>query len=378
MPMECKFIRNGIRIKHDGFLAPCCGYAGRSKHHFSDGFGSYLNSDFLDQLENDLANNVWPSGCTDCRDDEQNKMLSLRQQGMSDFKSTTGKFIDIVLGRECNSDCVMCIPEQSSKIAARLKKHVPDFEISDEDKIWFGSRDYDSSWVEKHEFWDRLNEMLPELTTIKFLGGEPFLNKRLWKWFGDEKTQLYKKNIELILVTNGSIINPSHLKYLQGWKKLSISVSVDATGQHYEWIRHGLSWKKLNDNIGILKTVPDVSISTVATVGLFNVSDLSNLIHWMLSKDCNISFIPIYAPSILSLDRSDPAIIAEAKSKVDPIRANNIQDNIQLAGLKKYLQKAIDQNKHDPMMIKSMTTYYNNHRKHNLDWQSMRITARGS
>ena len=165
---------------------------------------------------------------------------------------------------------------------------------------------------------------------------------------------------------------------MQGWKKLSISVSVDATEQHYEWIRHGLSWKKLNDNIGILKTVPDVLISTVATVGLFNVSDLSNLIHWMLSKDCKISFIPIYAPSILSLDRSDPAIIAEAKSKVDPIRANNIQDNIQLAGLKKYLQKAIDQNKHDPMMIKSMTTYYNNHRTYNLDWQSMRITARGS
>ena len=52
------------------------------------------------------------------------------------------------------------------------------------------------------------------------------------------------------LSTNGTIFNASFMnKMIKNFKRVSINLSIDGVGKHFDYIRHGVSWSTVKSNL---------------------------------------------------------------------------------------------------------------------------------
>jgi len=230
--MRCLFLESGMYVNTQGKLSPCCIYNDPNSDVFVEDLENYLGSQEILATRDMLDRDIWPSGCYNCKRDEELGVLSLRQQSLVELKIPPDQLvIDFALGNLCNSDCVMCFPLSSSRVASRLQQHKKNYIM------------VDASWCEKNEFWQKLTELLPKIHRLRFQGGEPFLNKKLWKWLKSKEVNQIKHKINLHITTNASYLENSSINVLEDWNRLVINASIDATGKNFEWIRHGLNWE---------------------------------------------------------------------------------------------------------------------------------------
>jgi radical SAM protein with 4Fe4S-binding SPASM domain len=374
--MHCKFLTNGIRINEDGSVVPCCEFTGNIGINISKNFNfdEYFSSNQVTELKEKLANNEWPDHCINCKKKEELKHYSYRQRG--NIELPDGLTVDIVIGRECNSDCVMCYAGQSSKIYSRIKKTKPTFDVPSEDQYWVTeNNDVDYTWVDNENFWNQLKQHFPNIDKVKFIGGEPLLSKKLWQWLQDEVVISEKNKKQLELVINGSIFKPDKTHLLTGWKKTNLTISLDSTGKEYEWIRQGLNWEEVSNNVIEYNNVSDLVVSIHTTVNLFNVATIGNLVKWVNNQNILMVFTPVMSPSLLAIKYAPIHILQKTLDDVSSVKSNKIQNNIQLRSLRNFLKDAIEHNSENVELRKSITNYFNNHRQHHMDWETLTCTT---
>jgi radical SAM protein with 4Fe4S-binding SPASM domain len=374
--MHCKFLTNGVRINEDGTVVPCCEFIGNLGTNISKNFNfaEYFSSKQVIELTEKLSNNEWPEQCLNCAKKEKLKHFSYRQRG--NLELTNGLTVDIVIGRECNSDCVMCYSGQSSKIFSRIKKLKPTFDVPKDDLYWISENsDIDYNWVENEEFWNQLKENFVNFDKVKFIGGEPLLSKKLWNWLQDDEIVTQKSKKRLDVVTNGSIFDSNKNHLLTGWQGTNLIVSVDSIENEYEWIRQGLCWEDVSTNVINYSKVEGIFTTIHSTVNLYNVTTLGNLINWSINNNLLITFTPVTSPSLLSIKYAPIHILTQTLNEISNITTTKVQNSIQLKGLKNFLKEAIDNNMENVNLRKSITTYFNNHRKHQMDWETLRCTT---
>ena len=373
--MHCKYLTNGIRINENGTVLPCCAFTGNIGIIYTNDFklDEYLNTVALKDLQDQLAQDQWPLGCITCREQEAIKNPSLRQRSMIEIND--GLTLDVVIGKECNSDCVMCYSGQSSKIASRLRHHAPTFDIPDKDKYWSTVSDIDVNWANDFNFWEQLSNLFPRVERIKFLGGEPLLNKKFWNWLESENVLHEKKDKKFELVTNASIINDEKMHLFTGWKNASISLSIDAIGNEYEWIRHGLSWDLIKTNSKKFQELPGVYVSVHSTINLYNIAVIADLLKWVAKNDLLVTMSVVHSPSLLSIKYAPVDILNNTLDELKTVSFKQIQNKIQLNSLKNAIKNSIIDNKEDKTLRKNMTDYFNNHRTHKMDWENLKCTT---
>lgn len=370
--MHCKYLTNGIRINEDGTIVPCCAFIGDVGVRYSNNFNidDYFNLQILKDLQSQFEQNKWPDSCLNCYKKELIKNPSLRQTSLID--DNDGLILDVVIGKECNSDCVMCHSGQSSKITSRLLHHKPAFDIPKEDEYWGSISNIDGNWANDFNFWEKLSTLFPRISRIKFLGGEPLLNKKLWAWLENNIVLQEKKNKQFELVTNASIVNLEKMHLFTGWKSTSISLSIDAIGNEYEWIRQGLSWSSINNNVKKFQELSDAIVSVHATVNLYNIAVIADLLKWASDNDLLITTTMVNSPSLLSIHYAPIDILNNTLTELSSISFEKMQNKIQLNSLKNAIKNAIIDNKEDKNLRKSMTDYFNNHRTHKMNWETLR------
>ena len=372
--MICNYLTNGIRINEDGSVVPCCALVGNLGINYKDGFDfeNFKNLEPVLNLQKQLANSNWPSQCVNCSQMEMSKQLSLRQKSLINLKDK--KLLDVVLGKECNSDCVMCYAGQSSKISSRLKNNKPTFAVLKEDEYWIVDNN-DKNWIDNSKFWEDLNKFFINVDKIKFIGGEPFLNKKFWAWLDNDIVNENKKFKEIEIVTNGSIIYENKLSVLEGWKNCVVCFSIDATDKEYEWIRHGLKWKTIVDNIKLLKTSLDIFLTIHITLSIFSITSIPKLLTWIEENNFVFTSTPVYSPSLLALDRTPIHLLQHALKEINEIKSSTIQNQIQIQGIKEVINQAIINNKADSRLTKEIVNYFNNHRTHKMNWETLTCTT---
>ena len=370
--MHCKYLTNGIRINEDGTVVPCCAFTGNIGIRYTNDFklDEYLTTSALKNLQDQLAQDQWPTSCITCREQEAIKNPSLRQR--STIEINDGLMLDVVIGKECNSDCVMCYSGQSSKIASRLRHHAPTFNVPNEDQYWSTIANIDGNWVDDFNFWKQLSNLFPKIEKIKFLGGEPLLNKKFWNWLESDIVLQKKKDKKFELVTNASIINDTKMHLFTGWKNASIALSVDAIGNEYEWIRQGLSWNSVNANSKKFQVLTDVYTSIHSTINLYNIAVIADLLKWVADNDLLITMTLVHSPSLLSIKYAPIDILNNTLDELKSIKFHRIQNSIQLNSLKNAIKNAISDNKENKALRKSMTDYFNNHRTHKMNWEKLK------
>lgn len=179
--------------------------------------------------------------------------------------------LDIRFGNICNQKCLMCSPQHSSlwyedwlKLAeggndqfnrstiGYKKGKYKDYPLirNEYGKIKMQGLE---PWWETDIWWNRFDEISPNLRYIYFTGGEPLIVPAMEECLDRLIKNGYASNIELRYDTNLSVINKKIIDKWKYFKKLYLAVSLDDVDDRYELIRFPGNFEKFKSNLDFLK-----------------------------------------------------------------------------------------------------------------------------
>lgn len=276
--MKCIWIENRISIETDGYTRPCCLETDHKARisRIDNGIVNAFNHDTLLRLRDNLKtgyNAETKPFCYRCENLEIKGQPSLRTTSGIPDESRQLNYIQFKFSNQCQLACAHCGSDRSSTWA-KIKGESPHvkkaFEITE-------------------NFISELKELLPNLETLKFSGGEPFLQPDHWRMLEILKP-LNRSHCKLEYITNG--ISPIRPDLWEGWKSISCSVSADGFEDSYEWFRRGSNWKTLLKNIDVLEKYSDVSINFAITP--YTVGDYLKATEFWSSRYAFGAFAIVY------------------------------------------------------------------------------------
>jgi MoaA/NifB/PqqE/SkfB family radical SAM enzyme len=253
----------------------------------------------LTDFRKTLLGNSLPESCVKCEDIEKHKGLSYRRGSNYNYGyllnhidiSSEQALInneklflwDVRFSNLCNLKCIICRPEDSSRIA----------EDEDGGKMISAFNDVDSFIV---EFEKQINNIVE----INFAGGEPLLIKDHYKIL--ELLIKYEKfDVVLRYNTNGTVISLGDKNVIEYWKyfkNVNVNFSLDAGWEQFEYLRYGSNWEIALQNLRRVRHfAPHVSIALNIVVMALNVLYIRQLYEFLLDEQVvnnGLNFIPVF------------------------------------------------------------------------------------
>jgi organic radical activating enzyme len=205
-------------------------------------------------------------------------------------------YVEVNFNHACNLMCSYCSPQFSSSWQAEVDRHggYPTNTPHNSPEHFSGSRrpiptkDY-NPYVEA--FWSWWPTLYPELEHFRMTGGEPLMDKNTYRIF-DYVLENPSPKLHLNVTSNFSVEPALFEKYLDYVKKLCDNenkkiehfmqyVSLDALFDKAEYIRHGLDFKMLWENVNrFLNEVPNrSSLTFIITMNNLSVTSFRGLIN---------------------------------------------------------------------------------------------------
>jgi len=261
---KCKFAWTHLDFKPGGY-APCFRFKLRHGHEF----GKVpdipdVNSSEWKRMREQLMNDEWPDECVDCKIQEENGIHSYRQRSLDvlvsepDYSTTTATVRDLQLklNRGCNYSCRHCsVPSNSNFI--KVGKQNP--EVGQ--LLWYRHKFDHVIERDKHidiptpEIIDDLFiNVLPTVERIEFSGGEPFFHVEMYRFLERmiEDPNIDTSKVTLVYNTNMSLTrfkNYDIVKLWEHFKRADITVSMDGTGNLFNYFRQGGDYNTVIENI---------------------------------------------------------------------------------------------------------------------------------
>jgi hypothetical protein len=206
-----------------------------------DDLQEYFNSDRLvDRRKEDVYNEDL---CKSCKLKESAGAPSLRTMIKDTYKrmdivprtnpdDCLIEHLDISFSNVCNQKCLMCRSEFSSQW------YTTDAMIANsENDLGFNRIPIKyRKWTSEHNM-EKIKNILPGLKHFSIKGGEPLIQQEVidileYIWKND-----YDMNINI--VSNFQNVDKDVLDLLASLENLQLTISIDSTGQRYNWIRGG-------------------------------------------------------------------------------------------------------------------------------------------
>ena len=119
-----------------------------------------------------------------------------------------------------------------------------------------------------------LEPYLPHLEGIRFAGGEPLLMQENFRLIS-ELDQLRRHDVRIEYETNMTRLHNDKYDILSIWKNftnLLLSISLDGLGAKCEYLRKGLRWRSVLQNIeDIKRRCPNASVRINYTISAYNL-----------------------------------------------------------------------------------------------------------
>jgi radical SAM protein with 4Fe4S-binding SPASM domain len=278
-----------ICLAANGDIKPCCNYDGQGQFNIYKGDTMAEAWKEWDQLRKDLIAGEYPSRCRKCWKTEES-LGSSRRHWMLErnfdrpmpYTYTVEapmnlRHMDLNFGNTCNLKCRMCGSWGSThwhKEDKKLQSINPQFNRHINNST---ARSIDPSMYKSME--DKLSKM----ERIDFKGGEPLMQDGMFEVLQMLVDNGSAGNVELGYVTNGTK-TPERLKSLwPKFKKVTITVSVEATGQLYQYIRGSNTQTilQLEQNLHWYDQFDNVTGHFSVAVSTYNIFDLQNLAEWI-------------------------------------------------------------------------------------------------
>lgn len=303
-----------IQMAHtaDGFFRVCCiGAVHRDRKDLNTKEMTpleYWNSDVSKQIRNDMLkpieefSNVTKFACNQCLRNKRDGVRSRRdmenlrwhEREGSKVKANVIKHIkninytyeDLlyvnfkVLGNICNLKCVMCSPNASSKIAAEAKKYdmFPD-DWSAGNKAELEPFTPDT----RNDYFTELQQIIDSIPKFNLVGGENLIHPdfpRLFEMFINSPNI---SNIDMLIITNGTIVPDIVQDNAHLFKSMSILISMDGVFERGSYVRSGLNWKKFDANVRKFASNPSVFLRLVPAIQMLNVGYVKEMHDWIES-----------------------------------------------------------------------------------------------
>jgi organic radical activating enzyme len=259
-----------------------------------------------------MLKNERPAECNYCWTQEDMGNLSDRHYRSGEpwaandynaIKTSTGEedwipsYVEVNFNHVCNLKCSYCSPQFSSTWMQETDYYgaYPTSTPHNDPKHFAGRRrpipvSYDNPYVDA--FWEWWPALYPHLKHFRMTGGEPLMDKNTYKVF-DYVLALPNPELHLDVTSNFSVEDKLFDKYLGYVEQLCSTqiehfmqyVSLDSgKPRHAEYIRHGLNFARMTDNVNrFLTQIPyRNSLTFIITMNNLSVLGLQRQLEWIL------------------------------------------------------------------------------------------------
>lgn len=302
------------------------------------------------------------------------------------------RYLEVNFNQACNFKCMYCSPHLSTTWEEEIKEHGPYDVLDHEGKA---VRHNDTEYLEKDgfmplkvrqddnpylkAFWEWWPQLYRKLEVFRITGGEPLMDVNTFKvmdyiyknpnnWLEvsitsnlcpqkpelmDKFLDRLKKLEEIQIWNDPDRFNPgsgNHWYVNMAVKNFALFVSVDSVGEQAEYIRSGLDFKIMQENV--LKVLNETNNTTVTFINTFNalsVPKIKEFLQYILelrrefsSTNQGVKYIPIYDPNY---KHPDYEIHPRQRIWFDvPVLRNPAWQNIQILpkSFDVYLEDAIE------------------------------------
>jgi radical SAM protein with 4Fe4S-binding SPASM domain len=278
-PTMCSMPWTGLFINPDGRISNCAISKEKLGNLNTKTLEQCLHSELNQQIKQDMINKVAHSRCDACYSvekfagntaiNESNrswyKRYGIKSVDMSiydDAKQFDLRILDLRWRNTCNQACVYCGPDLSSKWAQELN-----------DYRWT----IDDSVVEQNKKY--IFDQLDKVNHVYLAGGEPLLMKENHELL--TKLMAANPKVEIRVNTNLSNLDTPVFKLLAQFENVKWTISVDAIGSQYNYIRWPGQWTTFSENLKTLYShTKNINFNMVwcalNSTGLFDCIDFLN------------------------------------------------------------------------------------------------------
>lgn len=253
---RCVNAEYGISLENDGQAKPCCMVNKNYNTLFSETKHSITQSSLLDCYNNDasnklrenLNNGIRDPNCQRCWDEEDAGRKSKRIRDNERYKDRNLNglaILELNLGNTCNLACKTCGPSISTGWIKEKFIHSGHDNFKEYSQQF---KRFQKAYDEDADFWNQLEDNLPNVRELLFYGGEPFMIKRMWKVLQICVDKGYAKDIELHFNTNGTHW-PKETELFEQFKIVNLSFSIDGINERFNSMRYNADWKQVCDNM---------------------------------------------------------------------------------------------------------------------------------
>jgi len=317
-----------------GDVYPCChaemreGPAGNAKQ---DTLENINNSDRMRELRRDMLSEKSNSWCTRCYEQEDAGFFSGRQSANKHHGHHIGRvkdtnkdgsvdkfsmtYWDIRFSNLCNLSCRSCGHIFSSSwYQDQAKLAGEDWKKENSVLIYAGRHETD--------MWEQLVEHIDDVEQIYFAGGEPLLMIEHYNIL-EELERRGRFDVRLIYNSNFTEVKLKDRLVFDYWKKfdsVAVGASLDAMGNHAEYIRKGTTWADVERNREqMLKICPDVDFYISPTLSIMNAWHITDFHRdWvekglLRAQDLNVNILQ--DPKHYRIDIAPPEYKAQLQHK---------------------------------------------------------------
>ena len=280
--MQCPRLNHFVRFNPNGTVSRC-GHMVNAPE-----FNSLLemeNSEWLYKTKQ----LPWPKECIRCRETEALEQDSIRvhtirfhqQQTKQDYLIVGG-----VLDNICNSGCLTCDQNHSTKIGSLTSKMYPIVDNT-------------------NRFWQ-----LPTGRIIKLdiNGGEPSASKNYLAVLQNLPSNIKEVRIN----TNCSSVIEEIEHLINRGVKVTVTVSLDGVEATHDFVRWPIKWDKFYKNLMTYSSMPGINLNTWTTVSALNIHNFTEIKQFVADH--------LLAHSYAFLHDPDPINVKYSNTLTDPYK----------------------------------------------------------
>jgi len=217
--------------------------------------------------------------------------------------------IDIRWNTTCNFSCNYC-NEHSSSQWASLKQL----------SVQSGTRPYSD------QVCDYLEQHQAHIKKVALIGGEPLLlkeNERLLDAIPVDCQVDVITNLGVDLSTNKIFAKLAERQRV-GW-----NISIDNTGDRFEYVRYGGTWNQIERNIKAIQACSGHRLGIHPLYNIYNATRLSELISWAHDANVPVHWQSLYHPAYLDPLQLGPDVRQLALKELQKVLSNHNLDHAQ-------------------------------------------------